>query len=400
MARSGAIEIPVAVDTGGVEKSIQNGLIDPIEDAEKALEKLGKTDAGRDIDKELDKAQDATEDLSKELDATRADLKKLGYAAKDAGDDTRDGMKRAKDGVEEVGREAESTAKEAAASFDGSAESIGDAFQEVAANAFAGFGPAGVVAGVAAAAGIGLAAAGFEATTEAQKLAEEAASEWANTYIEEGSKVLSQATIVAQGLDIITNKFSEAKTNAELWGVSVETAAAAMAGSPSAMDEVADSINGIRLEYEKLSQSEGAFDEWGNANGPLAAADNNAKKAEDSYKKLTDAMTTGAAQADTYSYFLRDLANSTEGATRTVDEFGDSVYALPDGTTVYVDAETGQATADVDAIEKKLYGVPKTTNATVVVGVDSSAFDRWWRNKPTSFSVGAVVRRGQIQYTD
>jgi hypothetical protein len=170
MARKNQYEIGVGLDTGSFEKGISNGLVDPLEEAADAFDDLEKAANSADLDKELTKAQKATDKLDDELDDTRDALKKLGHAARDAGDDTKRSMKGAEDGVKEVGEEAGSTAKEAAASFDGSAESILGAFQEVAANAFAGFGPAGAVAGLAIAAGIGIATQEFE---KAQEAAEE-----------------------------------------------------------------------------------------------------------------------------------------------------------------------------------------------------------------------------------
>lgn len=200
MAR-GEIKIPMAVDTGGIAKEISNGLVEPLEDAEKALEALTKVDAGRDLERDLDKAQDATEDLSKELDDARDQLKKLGHAAKDAGDDAKRGMKGAEDGIEEFGDEAKSTAKESAASFDGSAESIIDAFQEVAANAFAGFGPAGLLAGLAIAAGIGIAVQEFQKAAEAAEELRLKAVEYAGDAIEAGvstDKWITSASVLVE----------------------------------------------------------------------------------------------------------------------------------------------------------------------------------------------------------
>ncbi|WP_096359435.1 hypothetical protein [Microbacterium sp. TPU 3598] len=167
MARKNQYEIGVAMDTDGVEKSIVNGIVKPLDDAADAFADLEKAANSADLDKELTKAQKATDKLDDELDDTRDALKRLGYAARDAGDDSKRGMDRAEEGVKEFGDEANSTAKEAAASFDGSAESILDMFQEVAANAFAGFGPAGALAGLAIAAGIGIAVGKFQEAAEA-----------------------------------------------------------------------------------------------------------------------------------------------------------------------------------------------------------------------------------------
>lgn len=184
MARK--LEFPIAADTSGYEKAVRNGLIDPTEDAEKAIEDLERTAKRADLDEELKGAQRATEKLDDELDNARDSLKALGYQAKDTAADTRQGMGRAKEGVEELGEEANQTAREAAASFNGSAEDIVDAFQEVAANAFAGFGPAGAIAGLALAAGIGIGLTKVEELTERTEELQEAAREIAFTALEEG----------------------------------------------------------------------------------------------------------------------------------------------------------------------------------------------------------------------
>jgi hypothetical protein len=137
--------------------------------AEDALKDVADSldDMARDAKAGGEKAERSIEKLEDSfLDAAKR-AKALGKAGNDAGDDVKKGMKGAEDGVDELKDEANATAKETAASFDGSAESILGAFQEVAANAFAGFGPAGALAGLAIAAGIGLATAEFQKAADA-----------------------------------------------------------------------------------------------------------------------------------------------------------------------------------------------------------------------------------------
>lgn len=250
MAR-GEIKIPMAVDTSGIAKEIDNGLVEPIEDAEKALEALSKVDAGRDIERDLDKAQDATEDLKDELDDTRDQLKKLGYAAKDAGDDAKKGMGRAEEGVEEFGDEAKSTAKEAAASFDGSAESIVDAFQEVAANAFAGFGPAGLLAGLAIAAGIGIAVQEFQKAAEAAEELRLKAVEYAGDAVEAG--VSTEAWISSAGVLVERiRELEETKSTDFRWF---------WEDDPSQLEKWSDALKDTNQEADQLGKVLGSTDE-------------------------------------------------------------------------------------------------------------------------------------------
>ncbi|WP_341935513.1 hypothetical protein MRBLWO14_001165 [Microbacterium sp. LWO14-1.2] len=357
----------------------------------------------KDLSKALDDTADALEDITRDgdkagdkLEASFRDMVRSAGRADDAvrkiGDGAKQSFDKASDGAEEFADEANSTAREAAASFDGSAESIADALQEIAANAFAGFGPAGAVAGLAAAAGIGLAVAGFENVQEAQEELQALTNEWANTYLEEGSKVLSTATIVAKGLEILSNQHAEVTENARLWGVAEETAVAAMAGSPAALDEVAAALDRKRDAAAKDAQ---AAQELAQANGgtvgSLTPLEVEVNKATDAFNRHVQAQRDGATAVDTMSYFLRDQATAAKDATLTVDEFGDSIYTLPDGKQIYIDAETGQATENVSAIESKIYGIPDG-NATVYVNGDTSDVDRKLRIlSGTTIKIGARI---------
>lgn len=266
MAR-GEIKIPMAVDTSGIAKEIDNGLVQPLEDAEDALKALEKVDAGKDLERDLERAGKATDDLKDELDDARKGLQKLGYAAKDAGDDAKRGMKGAEDGVSEFRDEANSTAKEAAASFDGSAESIVDAFQEVAANAFAGFGPAGALAGLAIAAGIGIAVGEFQKAEEAAEELRQKAIEYADEAREAGIStdawVTSAARIVERIKELEDTKSKDARwwfqkdpSNLEKW----TDALAEMGRDADEVSEVLSASDDVLKDYTKsLEKSQDAL---------------------------------------------------------------------------------------------------------------------------------------------
>ncbi|KWR74112.1 hypothetical protein RN04_02645 [Arthrobacter sp. W1] len=160
--------------------NISKGLADgegAAQDLQKELKETGRAmeragddgkDLGKDIDKGLEKAEKAVSSFEDDVkQAMRLAASAADKSGKKIGDDMKRGFNKAEAGASEFKDEANSTARESAASFDGSAESITDAFQEVAANAFAGFGPAGALAGLAVAAGIGV------AIKAAQDLAEE-----------------------------------------------------------------------------------------------------------------------------------------------------------------------------------------------------------------------------------
>lgn len=389
---AGGYTVGIASETKAFKQGIESGVIDPLEDAQKELLELGKSRGPEQLERAMKDAEKATERLKDETkdtaDAIERDFRDSYRSVKRSSDD---GMRGAKEGMEDFKQEANQTARESAASFDGSAESIVDVFQEIAANAFGGFGPAGAVAGLAAAAGIGLAMAGFEDVQQAEEESKQRAGEWAQAYVEAGGKVLNAATTTAVGLDIATDpdRFTQAKDNAKNWGVDVSVAIAAMAGETWALKAANDSL----VETEKQIQEEMA--NTGIQNQELV--DNltdvtvAASQGRTELDKITGEMQRGGEQADAYSRYLKSVADNTAGATTKVDEFGDSVTSLPDGTTIYVDAETGQATTDLDLIEKKAYGVPDAVVNARVTGQNQVRVDLDALTRPRTVTVTAKL---------
>lgn len=387
------IDIAIAADTRSAMSAINRGLIDPLEDVSDALEKLAddSQDATDDLERGMRDAQRRTDDAKDEIRDLRDELNKAGRSGKKTGDDIRDGFRRAEDGAEEFKEEANSTAREAAASFDGSAESIGDAFQEIAANAFAGFGPAGAVAGLAAAAGIGLAMAGFESIQEAEEESKQRVSEWAQAYVEAGGKVLNAATTTAIGLDIATDpdRFKKAQENAKNWGVDVSVAIAAMAGEKWALSAADESL--AETERKLAEEMEKTGIQYPDLIDNLTETTLAASHGRTALSEITGEMQRGGEQADAYSRYLAQVAENTAGASTKVDEFGDKVTSLPDGTTIYIDAETGQATTDTDAIEKKIYGIQdKSVTIDALVSDAQRSIDSLAAPRRTTVTVDVV----------
>lgn len=372
------IDISIAADTRSAMSAINRGLLDPLEDVSEELEKLAdeSQDAGDDLERAMRDAQRRTDDAADEIRKLRDELNKAGRQGKRTGDDIKDGFRRAEDGAEEFKDEANSTAREAAASFDGSAESIADAFQEIAANAFAGFGPAGAIAGLAAAAGIGLAAAGFENIQEAEEASKERVAAWAQAYVEAGGKVLNAATTTAMALEIATDpeRFKQAQQNAKNWGVDTSVAIAAMAGETWALKAANDSLAETERQLQEETSQTGIQNQKLVDN--LTEVTLAASSGRTELDRITGEMQRGGEQADAYSRYLLQVAENTQGATTKVDEFGDSVTNLPDGTTIYVDAETKKATTNLDAIERKVYGMPSDKEITVRLRSHLSAAQR------------------------
>jgi hypothetical protein len=363
---SGRITIDVGLEASGVAKGAK--------DAEKALEKLEDAvgDAAKE-GKQLDKIEDELKDVQRQSDKT----------GRDVGKNMDDGFDRAKKGADDFKQEANSTAREAAASFDGSAESIADAFQEVTANAFGGFGPAGAVAGLAAAAGIGLAVKAFEEVGEAQELSEEKVADWAKAFIESGNRIIGAAHVVAEVQAIATDpeRYKVAAQNAKDWGVDETTAMRAMAGDATALEVTRRRLNERTEESNRLlAEQEQQVDSSAGAAYDLADSVNRGAEA---FSVLTGEMTAGQQRAQGVSEGLKDIVNDAASAIKEVDELGNAVYTLPDGTQIMIDAETGQATTDVSRFKGDLDGIPETVTSTVKIQVDDTNW-RLWKPNPKS----------------
>lgn len=188
-----AIKIPIVSDVTDAIRGVGNlgdefdkvadsldDVIADAKDAEKAIKDWGSADSAvKDLDSSIQDAGTETERLEKKFKDAADAVKKIdAKPVKDLDDD----FKRAGEGAEEFKDEANGTAREVAASFDGSAESIAEGFQEVAANALAGFGPAGAAAGIAIAAGIGLAISKLTEYAEQVNEAKTAGADWAQSF--------------------------------------------------------------------------------------------------------------------------------------------------------------------------------------------------------------------------
>nr|WP_278101895.1 hypothetical protein [Microbacterium proteolyticum] len=316
----------------------------------------------------LQRAAQAVEDAFDDIGDRVDDLGRDGRRSLDKLDE---GLSKAKQGAADFKEESSSTAREAAASFDGTAEAITDAFQETAANAFAGFGPAGAVAGVAAAAGIGLVTAAFQQADERRQQLQDRANDLANAYIDAGSSVLDAVSIAARTSEIITgDEREEAQQYAQTLGVDLPTAARAMAGdvnalavvnklATDAMEENRDIADGMREslqaltpeQQEQIVKNQGIIGSARELNGVVA----------DATQKFNDQQGV-----------LRGLIRDAGTATKEVDALGNELYTLPDGEQIMIDAETGQATTDVSRFKGDLDGIPETVNTRVAVDADVS----------------------------
>ena len=299
---------------------------------------------------------DSLDDVDKKLD----DLSKSGG---DIGDGMDRGLRKAKAGLDDFKQEANSTARESAASFDGSADSIADAFQEVAANSFAGFGPLGAAAGLAAAAGLGV------VTAEITKQAEEAEflrERLANAYIEaaqEGRNYISAAQAVSEAQDLMFNperagEWKQIQEDAKRLSLDIGVLIDANAGKTEAQATVHERINAL------IAQEKAAHTETDSIVGNMATNVLGLQNRWMEVSAATEEQKKRAAELSAYS----------EGANARERE---QIQRTRDASQARYEAMAGQAAAAASSAASSIDGIPATKETTVRVRVDDAAWRNW-----------------------
>lgn len=343
------ISIGVASDTREFAKGIKSGVIEPLEDAGKALDDVARDgdNAGDKLETAMSKAASETSDFKREqveagktlqrvTNDAEKDYKSLGdviereskSAGKSLGKNIKGGTDDAREGLKDFKDESASTAREAAASFDGSAESIGDAFQEVAANALGGFGPLGAAAGIGVAIGVG---AGFAQIEERAQQMEQLVGDLFDDMIQSGNAYASAEFINSKIADIVKEMANDQAKSNELsedsvrLGLSQQTLLRAQAGDQEALnaaiqaenDAHAAAIQKINESSVSTTQKRAAVGEENQEHQTTIALYEGVKAGVDSAISAqglyNSSVSTGNAQLDATKAKIADIASQMAG---------------------------------------------------------------------------------------
>ena len=316
-------------DIEGALDKVSDSLDDVAKDADKAGKKIGDelSDGAKD-------AQDAGEKMERKFrdafDETKKDAKTTGDKV---GDDVKRGFKRAEGAADEFKDEAKSTSREAAASFTGDFEDVSDAIQETLANALSGFGPAGAVAGMAAAAGIGILVSVLQSSADKAAEVKEKTIELAGAIREAGGEI--KDVDWAGQFEEFANAISDPKSWFEPW----------QAASKTNAEVIAADAEKLGLNYQDLFQGLAGDSEAAGR----ALEDINAKIAEqdEAYQKLVaEGVDPAVAAAQTYTGHLetqRDRLEqataATEGAIDLAELYTEAIEGSSAAVEVYNDAQ-------------------------------------------------------------
>ena len=373
---AGAISINILSNVREAVRGVDD-VAEALEDAEGRM---------RDLTKEGDKATDRMESdfrsVAKAADRTSDEIKQkmrdayqsVRRNSDDAADDVVRNQNRMSERSAEVGQEirqnlGEGIANAARGDFTALADTIGDTLG----GAVAGIGGIGTAAlGVAGALGLGAIVAVISNIAAESEKTKQIAAENFREMAEEGVDAWASTQSQMKRLtDAYADHEGEIQKIADLLGLSFEDVAAAWAGVPdkvalvdSAYGEMADGLkNTFGVTREGVDAT---VKGWEGIMGPL----NGVLDGYDQAKQK--AKTLGDQQSDMWEQAILDA----ESAQVAVDDFGNKLVTLPDGTQVVIDAETGQATADVSKFKGDVNSIPTTVTSTARILVDDSALAR------------------------
>lgn len=245
---AGDINVVINSETKAFRQGVEAGIIKPLEDAEKALDDLGRSRGPDQLTGELKDAQRASEQLDKQIDETARNIEtEFRDAYRKAGKASDDFKRDASGNVSSFKDEATQNLSEVASSFNGDLSDMASGVQGLTGGLASALTP-GIGIPVAI---LGAAAAVFLA--EWQKAAEESEQRVEDMYTamqEAGTTFLADKFINDQIVEIGANqdKYNEAVQRSKDLGVDVQDVLRAMAGDQGTVNALLDDANTKRDE--------------------------------------------------------------------------------------------------------------------------------------------------------
>lgn len=347
--------------TGSVEDALDDvaGSLDDVADEAQDASRA----TSRALDGAADDADDAAARLERSfrdsLDTVRAESADTGAAV---GRNMDEGTREASEGMAQMGEEGAANAREVAASFDGSASSIADGFQGLAAEALGGFGPMGAAAGVAIAAGMGLAMSSIEKAKEEAQEAAEAVAEMASEMIdlrsaklgpEQVQEALAAAASEAEDGGIKLQEWADAATEA---GLDFGDYAAAMAGDSAAasrsLDEITKKLDTEKAAIKVLATAISDSGDARSAEGRVAAAQIAEHTAltdalEEQRGKILEATGVVDSASEVYDLYTEAVDSSSAAQIANTEE----VEAAEEARQDLLDVTRGAIDAELDYLD-------------------------------------------------
>lgn len=291
------VTIAIASETREYAAGIQKGVIEPSQDAADALDRLGRNNAGEELERDMRTAQRGTDELRSDIASLSREVRSGGQAGRQYGSDMRAGMHEADEGVKAAKENTASNLKEVAASFDGTVSGAVSGVQGLAAEVLEGFGPGGLLAGAIAAGAIGLITTGIEDADEKSEQLRADVAQLAQAMIDagtDGADGFKQVSDALTGFATQSDKgkvsLADIKQQADQLGVPFARLARAYAEGGDGLDNVLRKTDDLIAAQQR--QVAGGLEAAGQNAALVRLTDGRTRSLEDQRKKIVQLQTT------------------------------------------------------------------------------------------------------------
>lgn len=337
------IGIGVAADTKDFANAIRHGMIDPTEEAQKALEAIGRSaqDGATGSERAFREQQQDTTKLEgelKQLHQTIAAGSKVAYQK--SATSAKQATVEVEAGFDEMKDSARQNAIETAASFDGSFNSIAGGAQGLVSEFTAGFGPAGVLVGVLSAGAIGILSSqvdGLQQKTEAEK---QMVSELTQELLDAGDKGTRSIDGIKSALDAMatdTDGTTAVITLQKAWDAAHKSGAdyqevveSIATADPQHIGKALSAVSALAGKYQDAQRHASATGDAGagaalkqaNAAGTLVDALQKAKdQAQQAERAQQLAAKAGVSEWQRKADLIAQLSGSFDDAAGSIDDY-------------------------------------------------------------------------------
>lgn len=351
MAR-GDLSVVINSETKAFKQGVDTGIIKPLEDAEKALEDLGRTRTGDQIERDMRAAQRATENLTRETKDAASVIEREFRDAYRKASKSADGFQRDASGnVQNFKQEAVQNFSEVASSFDGSIQDMASGVQGLSGGLAASLTP-GIGIPIAI---LGAVAAAFTASwAQAAEDSEQRVSDMYDDFIESGRTFVSEDFIgkSIQDIQTDTNKWADAQKRVQDSGEEISTVLRAMAGDQAAIAEVHAGY--VRQRDEELGK---VRDTVGGIEVQQRAVEQVNQRFEESVSWIGQIQTDTGTAADKAAAYRDAMGGAVDNAAKVRD----------------------------------IVGQIQDRSITIGVNVNNAGFENWWRTVQNRAAQGITV---------
>lgn len=339
---SGGVDVNIGADTRDFERSVKSGMQDPVEDAQKALDDYATAggDAGQTLTDTFRTQQQQTTTLARDIDELNRSIRDGSSTTKrHQVADIDEFRHTATAGFDEAKDSARQNAIETAASFDGSFNSIAGGLQGLFSEFAVGFGPAGIIAGLVLASGIGVLTQQIDGTTEAAETQKQAVADLATQWIEYGKtgaasaddvRTAIEAMATSDGSDVVLT-LQKAWELSKSAGADYQTVVESIASSnPQQLAKAQEAVEKLRKAHDDAASSarndgsgtySAAIKGAQGANQLADALDKAEKQAKDAARAQQLAARAGVSDLQLKQDLLGQLETAYDGVAGSSQDF-------------------------------------------------------------------------------